>query len=167
MPIVLSHRVERNQVDVAEHALAELDERIDMLIIVVDAIDGGVFESWTASRKFAISPDLIVQKVERHRAHPGHELVACLLYGGVKRYGERELLRFLGEPLNALEDTAGGNGDVPCSNAEEGRIVHETKGIDNRVVVVEGLALPHGNDIAHPLREILLHEFDLIEHLAY
>lgn len=161
-----SHLIERDEVDVTQHSSTEVDERIDVLVIVVDVLDESVLERGASLRGVAIALQRVSQLPERGVLHLGHEQVARFLNGGVKRNGKRVLFGLFSETSHAINEAACRDGDMPSSDSEAIRGVHATKRLDDGVVIEKRLPLAHTNHIGDALAEIVHHESDLIEHLT-
>ena len=55
---------------------------------------------------------------------------------------------------------------MSCPDTKTQLRVHTAKRLENLVVIEEGLALPHADDVAHAYAEVIGNEPDLIVHLT-
>ena len=157
--------VKLDEVDVAQRARAELDERFHFRIVVVDAVYHRVFIRRATSGLFDILLNCLVKAGKRVFLNTGHELVARALDGGMKGNRERELLGKLGKALDSGDDAAGGDREVACTDFKSTGGIQHAERVDNRIEVHEGFSLAHEDDAGNSLAEIVGDVQHLIDHL--
>lgn len=157
--------VELDEVDVAQRARAELDERFHLRIVVVDAVYHRVFIRRATSGLFDILLNRLVKARQRVFLNTGHELVARALNGGMKGNRECELLGELGKALDSRDDAAGGDREVACADFKSTGGVQHAERVNNRIEVHEGFSLTHEDDAGNALAEIVGDVQHLVDHL--
>lgn len=98
--------VQRDEVDVAERAAAEVDQGFHLGVRVVDSLNHGELIGGAAAGFFDVLLNGLMEARQRVLLDAGHKLVARALHGGVERDGKGELLGKLGESTDAGDDTA-------------------------------------------------------------
>ena len=150
----------------SERALAEVAERLEFALGVVDAADEGVLVCGAASRLGDISAHGVVEVHERVLAHAGHEGISRLLHRRVERDGKRELLWLVGKAHDLRDDAAGGDRKVTRADAASIRGVESAERLEGGVVVHEGLALAHEDDARDTGAKVGAHVHDLLVDLG-
>lgn len=158
--------VELNQIDMAERTLTELNKCVHLGVVVVDAVDHGVLVGGTTPGFLNVQLDCFMKARKRVFFHAGHELIARGLNGGVQGDSQGKLLGKIGKTTNPGNDSAGRNGKMTCTDGKALGIIEGSKGFENVVEVVEGLALAHENNARHALTKVLRNMENLVDDLA-
>ena len=114
---------------------------------VVDAPDDRVLEGDDALGGVGVVRTRRQQLVDRPALVDGHQLGPQLVVWRVKRDGELKLDAFGGELLEARDDAAGRKGDVAGAEVRTPAGVDELQCAERLVVVGEGLAHAHHDDV--------------------
>lgn len=157
--------VELDEIDVAERAGAEVDERLHFGVGVIDAVNHCELVGRAPTGLFDVFLDSLVEAEQRELFDAGHKLVARGLDGRVKRNGEGELFGKLGEATDSRDNAASGHGEVASADGEAIRVVEHAKSLDGVVEVGKRLTLAHEHDAGHPFSEVAGNMEHLIDHL--
>ncbi len=102
-----------------------------------------------------------------HRISPvhRHDFRAGFPVRRMEGDGQRKLKAQLRKALDAGDDAAGGQGDVPHADVQPLRAVHQLQKPQHVVQIVQRLPNPHQNDIGNRQTGVLLSENHLIQQL--
>jgi len=95
-----------------------------------------------------------------------HDAASDVIVGCMETDRQVHLARFLGEGVDLRDDAGGADGDVSGSDLQTMRIIDDVDEPHRLVVVVEGFADAHDDDMADPLTDDFLNGEDLLDHLA-
>ena len=101
----------------AKQALAEVQQRRQVRIGVVNALDHDVFERDATIRFLDITQQALLKFRQRETAGFRHQLKACILSCCMKGHGKRELLGLVRKTVDSGNDAARGDADVTRSDA--------------------------------------------------
>lgn len=134
--------VQLNEIDVSKGSSREVAECLELSVVVVHTTDKGVLVRRPSARGLNVLPMHVVEALQRVLLDAGHDRVSGRLNGGVKGDGKRELgSGSLEKASNHGDDTAGRYREVTSADSRAlGRVQH-AEGLDDLIVVIEGLAL--------------------------
>lgn len=150
----------------AKQALAEVQQRRQVRIGVVNAIDHDVFERDATIRFLDITQQALLKLWQGETAGFRHQLKAYILSCCMKGHGKRELLGLFRKTVDSRNDAARGDADVTRSDTQALFVVDDTQRAQDVVVVQQRFALSHADDIGHATPHKALHRDDLIDDLA-
>lgn len=104
--------IEGQQIHVGGDALAEIDERLQVVVIVVEAFDKKVFERNSTATIGLVFLNCTMQGGKRLIFHARHKSIASFLDGGMQGNRKNKLLGFRTECSNAIENATRRNRDV-------------------------------------------------------
>ena len=160
------HRVDRDQIHVAHPPPRECDECCDLGRRVVLSTDDGILERRAPAGPLGVVDECGLQVLESPAPDPGHDPIARLLHCRVERHRERELLGLACEPLDARDYATRGDREVSGADPRALLGVHQPQRGERGVVVVERLALTHGDGVRCTHLEVLGNERYLPDHLT-
>ena len=160
----VSDVIQLNKVDVAHSAGAEVDQCLHLGIVVVDAVDHGIFIGGTATGLLDIGLDCLMKTRECVLFNAGHELVARGLDGRVQGNSERKLFGKLGETLDARDNAAGRDGEMAGTDIEPLGVVEHAESGDGLVEIHERFTLAHEHHAGNTLAKIASNMENLIYH---
>ena len=136
-----------DEVDLGVEASGEGGEGLDVGRGVVDAGDEDVFQG----DHLALAIQVLLagggEVGEGMLAVDRHDLVADGVGGTVKGDGESELFRFVGELPDLWGEAGGGDGDLAGPDVGAPRGVEGTEGDEQVVVIGEGFAHSHDDEV--------------------
>ena len=104
--------IEGQQIHMGGNALAEIDERLQVVVIVVEVFDKKVFERNSTATIGLVFLNCTMQSGKRLIFHARHKSIASFLDGGMQGNRQNKLLGFRTECTNAIENAARRNRDM-------------------------------------------------------
>lgn len=136
-----------DEVDLGVKASGEGGKGLDVGRGVVDAGDEDVFEGDHLALAIEVMLTGGGEVGQGMLAVDGHDLVADGVGGAVKGDGETELFRFVGELPDLRGEAGGGDGDLAGTDVGAPRGVEGTECDEEVVVIGEGFAHAHDDEI--------------------
>ena len=119
-----------------------MNESLEMLRVIVHAVDHDIFVRHTPSRFLMVSLHRPLKRRELLIHQGRHDIVSGFLNGGMQRYSQRELFRLSCELIYTLQKTARGDGDMTSSDIQSVGRIQESQSSKHVVVIEERLPLP-------------------------
>ena len=94
------------------------DELLCHLWRVVDIADHGIFKGDPSPGLFKVTAAGIQKLLHRPAPVHRHDAAADLVHRRVQRHGERQLQVLLGQPVDLIDQPAGGKADVPHADVQ-------------------------------------------------
>ena len=156
-PLRSGCRVQRDGVDVhpAPSAPVELlPQQVGPPTLVVDVPDQGVLDGHAPAGRLVVPVRRVDGLVDLPPRVDRHQLVTQLVVGGMERQGQRHRNALRGQLVDARDEPNGRHGDASGRHTEpvRRRVGQAADRADRRLVVGEGLAHPHEDDVAHSQR---------------
>ena len=139
--------IPRDQIYFGADVRDEAHHAARILRRIVHAAEQHIFKRKIFPRAQRIPPAGVEQHVQRILAIDGHERVALLVARSVQRNRQAGADFFLPEPLDAGNDAAGRERDVPRRERDSLGIEQDAHGGHRRVIIEQRLALAHQHDV--------------------
>ena len=150
----------------AKQALTEVQQRRQVRIGVVDAVDHDVFERDATIRFLDIAQQALLKLWQREAARFRHQLKTYVLSRCMKGDRKCELLGFFRKTVDSRNDAARGDADMARSDTQALFVVDDAQRVQDVVVVQQRFALPHADDIGHTASHKALNRDYLVDDLA-
>jgi hypothetical protein len=156
---------------VGGHALDQAPDRVGVVRAVVAPVDQRPLEEDAPVERGGEVPAGVHQLVEGPLPGGGDQRHPLRLGGGVERDRQVHRAALVGHPADAGDDPDRADRDPLGAQPEAARVAQDVGGLHDRVIVVEGLAHAHENDVAQAprlgrRRELAGDVHDLRHHLG-
>ena len=135
--------IERDEVDVAEHAFKQRSQSLGVRRGIVLPLYKSIFEADAAAGLFAVRPAGRDELRERVALRDRHQGLALCLISLVKRDGQIDLGEFVAEAFDERDEAAGRDGNIAVAEIRSLRVVDGPEEGCDLFVIVEGLAYAH------------------------
>ena len=146
------------------NAAQPLCKQLGHLGRVVDIPDHRIFKGNSSSCFFKIMPARRQQRLDGIAPVDRHDGAADLVARCVQGDRQRELQVLLREPLDPVDQTAGGQADVTHADIHALFRVHKRQKAQYGVIIIQRLSDAHEHDVRHRQTGIELREQHLVEH---
>ena len=140
------------------------DELLCHLRRVVDIADHGIFKGDPSPGLFKVAAAGIEELLHRPAPVHGHDAAADLVHRRVQRHGERQLQVLPGQPVDLIDQPAGGKADVPHADVQPLGRIDELEEAAHIVIIIQRLADAHEHDVRDGQAGIQLRKQHLIQH---
>ncbi len=149
------YRIERNHIHVAQPTAKQIAELVSDLIAIVDAVHQRVLEADASAGLGDVAIACGQEVLHGPATIDWHQTSAEFVVRGVEAHSQVDLQWFIGQRIDAGDDSGGADSDATSSEVQTTRIVDDIDELHCLFVVLQGFAHAHHHQIGEIAAELL------------